>query len=135
MVSSSTPLKPKRKLSGFSLLEVLVAMSILTVMLVTMFQSFSTSLLTLSSVSNLWKSMVYTQNELLKWERSKSAPLSINQGTFGKDHPLEGFRWERKISDVSPLAGIIVRKVSYSLKWDEGKNEYSYHAEIYIKPN
>ena len=119
-----------KKPKAFTILEVLVALSILTVMLIAIYQSFSTSIFILSSTTNLWRSMTHSQNELLKWERSVSAPISVAQGEFEEDHPMWGFRWERKINDISPLPGIQVRKVAYRLMWNEGKNEYSYHSEI-----
>ncbi|MBF0352404.1 MAG: prepilin-type N-terminal cleavage/methylation domain-containing protein [SAR324 cluster bacterium] len=125
----------RRTPKGFSVLEVLVAISILTTMLIAIYQSFSTSLFILASVDNLWRSMTYTHNELTQWERSLNAPVAVNQGTFDDKHALAGFRWKREILDVSPLPGVIVRKVGYTLNWDEGKNEYTYNAEIYIKPD
>ena len=120
---------------GFSILEVLVAISILTIMLIAIYQSFNTSLLIISSSQNLWKAIVYTQNELSLWERSVHAPLAIAQGKFEEDQPMAGFEWVRETSDISPLPGVTVRKVAYDLKWHEGNKEFSYSAAIYIKPN
>ncbi|MGK5091435.1 prepilin-type N-terminal cleavage/methylation domain-containing protein [Deltaproteobacteria bacterium TL4] len=126
--------KLSNKKNGFSVLEVLVALSIMTVMLVAIYQSFATTVFMIASTNNLWRSMVYSQNELLRWERSVSVPVSVAQGEFEEDHELSGFRWQREISDIAPLPGITVRKVSYELNWDEGKNKYSYSAAIYVKP-
>ncbi len=120
---------------GFTLLEVMVAMSILTLALLSLYQSFSSSLFVLTSTQNLWEAMKYSQNELVRWERSVSAPVSIAQGEFDGDHPLAGSRWTREISDVMPLPGIVVRKVALEIKWREQNSDYSYNAEIYIKPN
>ena len=125
----------KRIFAGFSVLEVLVAMSILTVMLVAIYQSFATSIFMISSTNNLWRSITYSQTELARWERSTKVPVSIAQGEFELQHPMAGFRWKREISDISPLPGITIRKVNYQLRWDEGKNEYTYNAEIYVKPD
>ena len=79
--------------------------------------------------------MSYSRNELLKWERSAKSAISIAQGEFEEDDDMFGFRWNREISDISPLPGISVRKVSYRLMWDEGENEFSHTSEIYIKPD
>ena len=129
------PQKEMESTNGFSLLEVLIALSILTVVLITIYQSFTSSVFLLSSTKNLWNTMIYTQNELTRWERSVYAPISIVQGTFEEKHELAGFNWMREISDVSPFPGVIVRKVEYEIQWQEGGQDYSYNAEIYIHPN
>ncbi|MBF0277622.1 MAG: prepilin-type N-terminal cleavage/methylation domain-containing protein [SAR324 cluster bacterium] len=120
---------------GFTLLEVLIALSILTVALIAIYQAFSSSVFILSSTKNLWKAMTHSHNELTRWERSVSAPVSIAQGEFEEDHELAGLNWIREISDVSPFPGILVRKVSYQVLWTEAGKDYSYDAQIYIKPN
>ncbi len=121
--------------TGFTLLEILIAVAILAVTLISIYQSFSSSTLILASTKNLWKAMTYSHNELTRWERSVVAPTSIAQGEFPESHPLTGFSWLRTIIDVAPFPGIFVRKVHYQLQWQEGINEYSYDAEIYIKPD
>ena len=80
--------------------------------------------------------MSHAQNELLKYERATtSPPVSLSQGEFEIDHPMNGFRWNRAIRDTTPLPGIEVRQVNYLLIWNEGKNEYTYDADIYVNPN
>ena len=119
---------------GFTVLEVLVALSILVLTLMALYQSFSTSIYVLSSTTNLWKAMSYAQNELLKSERSNSAPpVSFSKGVFELEHAMYGFAWEKNVSDTTPLPGIIVRQVNYQLLWNKGKNTYTYDADIYVK--
>ncbi len=120
---------------GFTLFEVLIALSIVTLVLVALYQSFTSSVFLLSSTKNLWDAMTHAQNELTRWERSVNAPLSIAQGTFEEKHQLAGFDWKREISDLSPFPGVIVRKVDYEIRWRERGRDYSYNAEIYIHPN
>ena len=96
---------------GFTVLEVLVAMSILVVTLIAIYQSFSTSLFILTSTQNLWRAITGSQNELLRWERSLNAPVSLAQGEIAEEEdPLFGFAWEREIEDTEPLPGIIIRR-------------------------
>ena len=121
---------------GFTVLEVLVSLSILLLTLIALYQSFSTSIFVLSSTTNLWKAMSHAQNELLKSERSNSAPpVSLSEGEFELDHPMNGFGWKKNVSDTIPLPGIRVRQVNYQLLWNEGKNTYTYDADIYVNPN
>lgn len=124
--------KAKRS-NGFTLLEVLIAMAILSVVLVSIYQSFSSSVFVLSSTKNLWKAMNYAHNELTRQERG-NPQVSFARGTFRDDEPMYGFEWERVITDEEPFPGVIVRKVSLTLTWYEGEKDYNYNAEIYVKP-
>ena len=96
---------------------------------------FLDSLFILTSTQNLWRAITGSQNELLRWERSLNAPVSLAQGEIAEEEdPLFGFAWEREIEDTEPLPGIIIRRVYYRLKWNEAGSEYSYDAELYVKP-
>ena len=89
----------------------------------------------LPKFQNLWRAITGSQNELLRWERSLNAPVSLAQGEIAEEEdPLFGFAWDREIEDTEPLPGIIIRRVYYRLKWNEAGSEYSYDAELYVKP-
>ena len=131
-----TGLSSNKHRKGFTILEVLISISILVLTLMVLYQSFSTSLFVLSSTTNLWKAMSHAQNELLKLERATSAPpVSFSQGEFKLEHPMNGFSWKKQIRDTTPLPGIKVRQVNYQLICNEGKNAYTYYAYVYINPN
>ena len=120
---------------GFTVLEVLVSLSILVLTLMVFYQSYSSSIFVLSSTTNLWKAMSHAQNELLKSERATvSTPVSVNQGEFDIDDPMSGFHWKKQVRDTTPLPGIMVRQINYELLWSEGKQEYTYDADIYVNP-
>ena len=120
---------------GFTILEVLISLSILVLSLVALYQSFSTSIFVLSSTNNLWKAISYAQNELLKSERATIAlPVSINQGEFESESGMNGFRWKRFVRNTNPFPGIKIRQINYQLLWNEGKHVYTYDAYIYVKP-
>ena len=116
-------------------MEVLVSLSILVFSLMTLYQSYSTSIFVLSSTTNLWKAISNAQNELLKSERATiSPPVSVNQGEFEFNDPMNGFRWKKLVRDTTPLPGIMIRQINYQLLWKEGKHEFSYDADIYVNP-
>lgn len=116
-------------------MEVLVSLSILVFILMSLYQSYSTSIFVLSSTTNLWKAMSHAQNELLESERATiPPPVSVNQGEFELDDPMSGFRWKKLVRDTTPLPGIMVRQVNYQLLWNEGKSEFTYDADIYVNP-
>ena len=120
---------------GFTILEVLISISILVITLMALYQSFSTSIFILSSTNNLWKSISFTQNELLKSERATVSPaISINQGEFEFESEMSGFRWKKFVRDTKPFPGIEIRQINYQLLWNEGKQVYTYDADIYVKP-
>ena len=103
--------------------------------MIVLYNSFSTSIFVLTTTQNLWKAISYSQNELLKYERATTLPNEqLIQGEFEIDHPMNGFYWVKNIQDTNPFPKIKVRQVNYKLLWDEGKKQYSYDADIYIKP-
>ena len=120
---------------GFTVLEVLVSFSILALILMALYQSYSSSIFVLSSTTNLWNAMSHAQNELLTSERATvSPPVSVNQGEFDIDNPMSGFRWKKHVRDTTPLPGIMIRQINYQLLWCDGKPEYTYDADIYVNP-
>ena len=123
------------KKKGFTILEVLISLSILVLTLMALYQSFSTSIFILSSTNNLWKAISFAQYELLKSERATvSLPVSINQGEFESESGMNGFRWKKLVRDTKPFPGIDIRQINYQLLWNEGKHVYTYDAYIYVKP-
>jgi len=132
------PIFEKKRLfqkEGFTILEVLISLSILLITLMALFQSFSTSIFVLSSTKNLWKAISFAQNELLKSERATVSPsVSINQGEFESESEMSGFRWKKFVRDTKPFPGIEIRQINYQLLWYEGKHVYTYDADIYVKP-
>ncbi len=120
---------------AFTILEVLISLSILLITLMALYQSFSTSIFILSSTNNLWKAISFAQNELLKSERATvSPPVSINQGEFESESEMSGFRWKKLVRDTVPFPGIKIRQINYQLLWNEGEHIYTYDADIYVKP-
>ena len=120
--------------SAFSVLEVLIALSILSITLMAVYQSFASSIFVLQSTKTLWKAMAETQKELLRWERSKTPPsVSVSQGSVEEDLGFLDGRWKLDIEDNLPLPGIKVRRVNYEITWMEGEREYRYSSDLYVK--
>lgn len=120
--------------SAFSVLEVLIALSILSITLMAVYQSFAFSLFVLQSTKTLWKAMAETQKNLLYWEHSKDPPsIQVQQGTYEDDASLPGAAWKMEVQDVNPLPGIKIRRVNYEITWMEGEREYRYSSDLYVK--
>ena len=124
-------MKPR---SAFTVLEVLIALSILSLTLITIYQSLSSSLFVLHSTDNLWKAMAETQKKLLYWEHSNQPPsVQISQGTFQEQDILSGAQWKLEVQDLLTLPGIPVRQVNYEITWSEGEREFRYSSDLYVK--
>ncbi len=124
------PTKPGRR--GFTLLEVLIALAILSITLVTVYQAYSSALAIHTTTRGLWKAMLYVNDELLRWERMSKPPIHINQGEFAFGHTMYGYRWMRAVTAVRPLPGVELRKVTLRLMWSEGLREQFYESEVYV---
>ena len=124
-------MKPR---SAFTVLEVLIALSILSLTLMAIYQSLSSSLFVLQSTDNLWKAMAETQKQLLYWEHSNQPPsVQISQGTFQEQDILPNAQWKLEVQDILPLPGIPVRQVNYEITWSEGEREFRYSSDLYVK--
>ncbi len=120
--------------SAFSVLEVLIALSNLSITLMAVYQSFASSLFVLQSTKTLWKAMAETQKNLLYWEHSKEPPsIQVQQGTYDDGDSLPGANWKMEVKDMIPLPGIRVRRVNYEITWMEGEREYRYSSDLYVK--
>ena len=120
--------------SAFTVLEVLIALFILSLTLMAIYQSLSSSLFVLQSTDNLWKAMAETQKQLLYWEHSNQPPsVQISQGTFQEQDILPSAQWKLEVQDILPLPGIPVRQVNYEITWSEGEREFRYSSDLYVK--
>ncbi|MFI5399662.1 MAG: type II secretion system protein J [SAR324 cluster bacterium] len=120
---------------GFTLLEVLIALAILSLCLVAIYQGYASTLAISTSTQKLWKAMEYSHNELARWERMNPAPdVSVNQGEFPPADPMAGYSWKREITDLEPLPSIKVRRIRLELFWTLGQISQSYRSSIYVLP-
>ena len=127
--------KRRRRLRrGFTLLEVLVAMAVLSVMLLALYQAYGSNIYLQSFNRSLWRAVLHAQNELSRYERMPPPPISVNEGDYDEEHPLAGYHWKRSITNASPIPGVQVRQVALELSWKEGDVTRSYEAEVYVIP-
>ena len=117
---------------GFTLLEVLVALAILSIMLVTLYEGFSSTVNINAATRDLWRAIVYVNNELARIERGPSPAVSVQQGEFAPDDPMAGFAWQRQVADEQPFPGVRVRSVTLMLTWETGGAPQSYQSQIYV---
>ena len=128
------PRNPGNPRFAFTLMEVLVAMAVLSIALVALHQAYSSTLFVNSVTNGLWKAILYTHNELQAIERRRPVPaVSLTQGEYATDHPLAGYTWRREVTDEEPFPGVTVRKVALEVSWRLGASPQLYTAEIYVE--
>ena len=126
---------PRRPARAFTLLEILVAMAVLSVALMTMYQSFASTVHINTSTRGLWKAMIYANNELARIERGTVLPVAIDQGKFPPGSAMAGYAWRREVVDEQPFPGVRVRKVVLVLEWDLAGVPQSYRSQLYVRSN
>jgi len=109
---------------GFTLLEVLVAFSILSILFAVIIQSQADTVFFLEKTDRLSVVQKEVMNELLKIERDfKGQVLSSETGTFPEEHVLQGSQWKKDVI-VEDFMGIIkVKKITFRITWKEGKEK------------
>ena len=93
-----------RSSCGFTLLEVMVALCILAIVLLSVYRLHS------QTISMSIESRFYTQAPLLarsaltRWEEARKPEMISDQGDFGKEFP--GYQWKISVADApSPALG------------------------------
>ena len=132
--AASLPMRRSTVL-GFTLLEVLVALAVLSICLLAIYQGYATTLAITTTTRKLATAISYTSNELARWERMDPPPdVSLDQGTFPPGDPMAGYSWRREITDLEPLPGVRVRRVQIELTWPLGLTQQTYRAGLYVLP-
>ncbi len=117
---------------GFTLMEILVAVAVLSVTLAGMYQGFGSTVQINAASRGLWRAILFANNELARIERQPPPSVSVSQGEYAPDHPMAGYAWKREVSDEEPLPGVKVRKVRLELTWRVGGIEQRYQAQTYV---
>lgn len=110
---------------GFSLLETLVAFSILALSIGALIAVFSTGLRNTSITRNYNYALVLAESKLAE---ASMAPLSGAGAESGTD--VSGYHWRIEISEMpSPdstdtgIAGLNMYRISVSVSWENAKNQ------------
>jgi general secretion pathway protein I len=85
--------------SGFTLLEVMIAVSIIAIAFVTLIGSQSQSVSIAGKTSFAVSSALLAQQKLTEIEAADFADVSSDGGDFGENYP--GYRWRSEVADLS----------------------------------
>ena len=107
--------------SGFTLLEVMIAMAMLAIVLVTAFQSQSQSISMASESRFETTAPLLAQSKMAEIETMKMSDVNAGEGDFGEKFPNYAWRVEVSDTEFEALKKIEVQVTSSALK---SRNSY-----------
>jgi len=121
-----------RENSGFTLLEVMIAMAIIAIALVAVFGSQSQSLSLANEAKFSTTAALLAQSKMAEIETLNPKDLVSGSGDFGEDFP--DYHWDLYVSDIE-LAGAgevseHLKQMNLSLSYGE-HGQYEYRLKLY----
>jgi len=108
------------KKDGFTLLEIMIAVAILSIALVAVLQNES-RILSSTYESNTLTMVSFLALQKISELESKLGRVDTEmEGAFGKDFPL--FSWRAEVRDL-PVPGIQAKLLRVSILWKEGERD------------
>lgn len=122
----------KRTEHGFTLLEVMVSLSIMAIALTALLASQSQSLSLASEAKFCTTAALLAQSKIAEIEVIKPEDLRSDSGVFGED--FSNYQWDLKVNDVS-FAGKdnfpdFLKQIDLEVSWGENK-QYQYRLRHY----
>lgn len=109
-----------RRPAGFTLLEVMIALAILSLVAVAFLQSQVSSVRLVDEASQISLATLLAREKMAELESIGFSEPQKNSGTGGKEFPM--FRWEQVVSLTEVLN---LRKAQVRVFWMEGRQERS----------
>ena len=121
----------KRQPVGFTLLEVMVAMAIMAIVLVSVYRMHSQTL-TMNTANRFYtQAPLLAQSKMAQLESGGTEIIAGDSGDFGEEFP--GYRWNVTVEDVSSEAlGEVasdLKRIDLSVSYND--NEYRYNVRTY----
>ncbi|MDY6951748.1 MAG: prepilin-type N-terminal cleavage/methylation domain-containing protein [Thermodesulfobacteriota bacterium] len=116
------------KASGFTLLEVMIALAIIAIALVAALGSQSQSVSLANEAKFTTTVTLLAQGKMAELEVKEAKELMSDGGDFGEDFP--GYRWESVITDLAMEgfedASKHVKRIDLTVSWgDDDRYQYS----------
>lgn len=119
---------------GFTLLEVLVAFSLLAILLTVIIQSQAETSFFLEKTGKQQLVQREVMNQLSAVERSCATTFPVaGDGSFSEDHILAGSRWQTEVTDELFMGMVSFTRVTYRISWEnpQGGADHSFESSIY----
>jgi general secretion pathway protein I len=121
----------KSSTKGFTLLEIIVAMGLIAIALVTVIQ-LHTHNINLQSESQLISTANFLANiRLSEIQSEQDLQVGTSTGDFGEDHPL--FQYKEEIESVVDMDNLYKITVSIYTDEQETGKEFVYNTYVYRK--
>ena len=119
------------KKKAFTLLEVLVALAILSTVFVALLQGQGDNIFILNTTKQRQLAQQHIRAKLYSIERGQETAFP-GTGTFSPSHELAGQRW-RLVMKNQEIFGIKLRKVDYSIELAKGSKKTRVQGTIYVE--
>ena len=113
---------------GFTLLEIVIALAILSIALVAVLRSGGSNLALIYESNTLTTASFLCRQKLAEIE-SEVGESNVMEGDFGKEFP--GFRWKAEFL-VPPAMLSNARRLEVKILWNEGRRERHFALSRYI---
>jgi general secretion pathway protein I len=120
-----------KETSGFTLLEVMIAVAVIAIALVAVFGSQSQSLSLANEAKFNTTAALLAQSKIAEMAAEKPEDLTSDSGDFGEDFP--DYHWNLTVSDVSfgeEEASEYLKQIDLSLSYGE-HGRYQYRLRLY----
>lgn len=126
-----TPPRCKKILSGFTLLEVMVALAVMSIVLVSVYRMHSQSL-TMNTAARFYTlAPMLAQGKMAERHALSSDAFAEDSGDFGEQFP--GYSWSASTADISSEilgeVGEDLKRVDITVMYDN--DQFSYNLRTY----
>ena len=114
----------RRGKAGFTLLEILVAMSIITIALIAIFKLYTQTISMNQTLSFNTTAPFLAQKKMAEQTSMPAEELSDNTGDFGEDFP--GYTWAVSVEEVvsEVLETEELKKIDIRVSWNDDEHVY-----------
>ena len=120
-----------RTLSGFTLLEVMIALAVMSIVLVSVYRMHSQSLSMNTAARFYTLAPLLAQNKMAELEALSPDGFPDDSGDFGEQYP--GYSWQTSITDVSSeVLGEVandLKRIDLSVSYNN--NQFSHSLRTY----
>jgi general secretion pathway protein I len=116
---------------GFTLLEVMVALAVMSIVLVSVYRMHSQSLVMNTAARFYTQAPILAQSKMVELEALSSSAFPEDSGDFGEEFP--GYSWKASIADVTAeILGEVaedLKRVDIAVSFNE--NQFIYNLRTY----
>lgn len=128
--------RPAGGSAGFSLLEVLVALGILAIVLVSVYRLHSQTLQMAMETRFATQAPLLARSALARYESAPQPEFAPTEGDFGRDFP--GYAWKIATETVSsPTLGVElsrdIRRIDVTVVLNDGQYRYAFRTYRLIR--